>query len=109
VLNKEKYLSEIEHQYRLMCVALKAGTKISELEKGRFEGFIRAGLVIGVVTYDEMQELLEDVHFTVFKKSIAERKSDGNEWCPEGAIDFKFYDSPAYERMRRNAVLTKKS
>jgi hypothetical protein len=82
-------------------VTLKSGQSISKLEKGRFEGFLRAGLVIGVTTHSEMQQLLEDVHFRVFNKTIAERKKDQKTWFPEDAIDYEQFYRPTFERTSR--------
>ena len=100
-MNRERYLEEIRQQYHLVCVGLKSGKRLSALEKGRFEGFMQAGLLLGVVTNSELQQLLEDVHFKVFGKSIAERRKNQKNWVPEeDAIDYGQFERPAIERAK---------
>ena len=98
-MDKERYLKEIRDQYHLVCISLKNGGNLAEIEKGRFEGFMRAGLVLGVVTNKELQQVLEEIHFKVFGKSIAERRNERKTWAPEDAVDYGRYDSPAIGRV----------
>ena len=100
-MDRERYLHEIESQYHLVCVGLKNGKDLSALERGRFEGFIRAGLLLGVIDNRELQQLLEDIHFQVFGKSIAERKRTRKSLTPEEPMDYGQFDSPAIGRVSR--------
>ena len=97
-MNKEMYFSEIKGRYELMCIALKNGNDISASEKGRFEGFMQAGLLLRVTTKNELQQLLESIHFKVFGKSIAERNQGHSNWFSEDEVDYEAYDRPSIER-----------
>ena len=99
-MERERYLQEIRQQYHLVCIDLKNGKSLPEIEKGRFEGFMRAGLLLGVVTQAELQQLLEDIHFKVFGKSIAERRSERNNRFTNDEIDYGQFESPAIERIK---------
>lgn len=100
-MDRERYLKEIRQQYHLVCISLKNGKSLLDIEKGRFEGMMRAGLLLGVVTQAELQQFLEDIHFEVFGKSIAERRSDRNNRFPDDDTDYGQFDRPAIERASR--------
>jgi hypothetical protein len=102
-MKRESYLDEIRRQYHLVCVGLKSGKTISASEKGRLEGFMQAGLLLGAVTRDELEDLLEETHFKVFGMPIGERLKDPKMRFPEDEIDYGRFDSPAIERISKKS------
>ncbi|MEH6457344.1 MAG: hypothetical protein V7749_13525 [Cocleimonas sp.] len=71
---KKKFLTNLEAQlYETMNVA-KAGAKISDADKYRCEGFMQAGVELELVTDEEIQALIKQVHETVFGESIVSRR-----------------------------------
>lgn len=78
------------------------------LLEAKLDGFIQAGLLIEVVTRDEMQQVIDACHFSVFEESRSDRRerltlenraldSAGNE--DPDAPDWNSYDSPAIDRV----------
>ena len=100
-MDKEKFFGEVRNQYHLICVNIKNSNGLSELERGRFEGFMRAGLLLGVTNKRDLEQLLEDVHYKVFGQSIAERKKNRGPGFPDDEIDYGQFERPAIERVGR--------
>lgn len=78
------------------------------LLESKLNGFIQAGLLIEVVTGDEMQQLIDDCHFSVFGESRSDRRERLNsENSALGRVgdedsdipDWDSYDSPAIDRV----------
>ena len=99
-MDKEQFFSEVRNQYHLVCVNIKNGNGPSELERGRFEGFMQAGIALGVTNKSDLEELLEEVHYKVFGQSIAERKKNRGSGVPDDDIDYGQFERPAIERAR---------
>ncbi len=71
---KKKFLTNLEEQlFETMNVA-KAGAKISDADKYRCEGFMQAGVELEIVTDEEIQALIKEVHEGVFGESIIARR-----------------------------------
>jgi len=96
-MNKEKYLSRVENQLRQIFQASKEGYKNSA-EKHRLEGFMQAGVIVGLVTNTELNTLMEDVHLTVFGKTIKQRKEERSIHFDDETIDYSGYEQPTFER-----------
>ena len=79
------------------------------LLEAKLNGFIQAGLLIEAVTRDEMQQVIDDCHFSVFGESRTDRRERLNsENTALGSVgdedpeipDWDSYDSPAIDRVR---------
>ncbi len=98
IMNKDKYINEVEKRLSQMFSASKEGYKASSVERHRLEGFMRAGVFLGLVSNEEMASLMNACHLTVFAKTIEQRKAElASRWCEE-SIDYSQYETPAYER-----------
>lgn len=83
-----------------MFRASRDGHRASPVERHRLEGFIQAGSYLGLASKDELQSLMEKVHYEIFGKTIKERQSEqATAWVPENT-DYSQYDQPTYERSR---------
>ncbi len=71
---KEKFIAELRQQLYDSLSAAKAGQKISAEDKYRCEGFMQAGIVMELVTDDEVSKLIDSVHISVYGQSIIERR-----------------------------------
>lgn len=60
-------------------------------------GFIKAGLLIEIVSRDEIEKVIEDRHFNAFGESKAERRVRRSSKSAESneAIDWSIFDSPS--------------
>lgn len=71
---KEKFLAELRQQLTETFTAAKAGIKVSDADKYRCEGFMQAGVALGLVTDDEVSSLINTVHIDVYGQSIVEKR-----------------------------------
>ncbi len=71
---KKKFLKNLEAQLRESLTAARAGEKISDADKFRCEGFMQAGVELGLVSDEEIQELIKAVHVSVYGESITARR-----------------------------------
>ena len=97
-MDRNEYVVEVTTKLTNLFKASKAGYKLPDIERHRLEGFIQAGVFLKLVTKIEMSGLMDSVHFSVFGKTIAERKTQKRVAWPEITIDYDSYDSPTFER-----------
>lgn len=97
-MNRENYLSEVEKRLSRIFKASKDGYKVLSVERHRLEGFMNAGVYMGVVTNTELAKVMNDIHVNIFGKSIQQRKAEKNPGWQEEVIDYSAYDQPAFER-----------
>jgi hypothetical protein len=97
-MNRENYLNEVEKRLNRIFTASKEGYKVSPVERHRLEGFMAAGVFMGLVTNAELAKVMNDIHVRLFGKTIQQRKAElPGSWQEEG-IDYSFYDQPTFER-----------
>ena len=97
-MNKSDYLTEVSDRLNKMFRASIEGYKIAAIDRHRLEGFMQAGIFMKVTTLGEMTNLMEQTHYTVFGKTIEERRSDKTISWPDIEIDYDKFDSPTYLR-----------
>lgn len=96
--DKEKFTQEVERRFLNLFKAANDGYKMPDIERNHLSGFIQAGVFMGLVTNAEMKQLMETVHYSVYGKSIKERKDRQQANWDDSDIDYSQYESPAYER-----------
>jgi len=97
-MNKDKYLNEVEKRLNQIFTASKEGYKASPVERHRLEGFMAAGVFMGLVTNAELAKVMNDIHVRLFGKTIQQRKAElPSSWQEEG-IDYSSYEQPTFER-----------
>ena len=97
-MDKSDYLAEISNRLNKMFKASKEGYKIPDVDRHRLEGFMHAGLFMKIVTPAEMSKLLEDAHYSVFGKTIKDRKTAISANWSDFEIDYDKFDSPTFLR-----------
>ena len=97
-MNKEKYLGQVDSRLRRIFQTSKDGYKISPIERHRLEGFMHAGVVMGLVSNDELAAFMDEMHLKVFGKTIQQRKEGRPAHFDDEAIDYSGYDQPTFER-----------
>ena len=79
------------------------------LLEAKVEGFIEAGLLIDVVSRDDMQQAIDECHLKIFAETRAERRDRMNSATgssladvndEETEPDWDVYDSPAFDRAK---------
>jgi|TARA_A100001518_G_C1225174_1_gene72748 hypothetical protein len=97
-MTANQYLSEIEQRLRKHFSASRDGYKLPDQDRHRLEGFMQGAIFMGFATSQQLADLMERVHFSVFGKTIAERREESVSLWPQATIDYNHYDQPAYER-----------
>ena len=97
-MDKKEYLDEVNKRLTRLFKASKGGYKIPDIDRHRLEGFLQAGIFMKITTPAEMSELLERAHYSVFEKTIQERRSEKSTSWSDIEIDYGLFDSPTYLR-----------
>lgn len=97
-MDKDQYLAEVESRLRRMFSASKSGYKTPAVDRHRLEGFMQAGVFFGLTDNRELTQLMEETHFSVFGKTIRERREDNPlNWQSE-PVDYRAYEAPTFIR-----------
>lgn len=99
-MDKERFLDEVNRQLRIIFNAIREGHKPPEVLKHRCEGFMRAGVFLGVVKNPELSTLMEDLHLDVVGMTIDERMARHRDRYKDEEINYSQYESPSYERIK---------
>ena len=98
MMDKNDYLAEVNRRLTKLFRASKEGYKAPDIDRHRLEGFMQAGIFMGVATPVEISVLLEDAHYSVFGKTIKERKSEKSANWSDFDINYDKFDSPTFLR-----------
>ena len=97
-MSKQNYLNEIEKRLNRIFLASKEGYKSSPEDRHRLEGFMHAGVFMGLVTNAELAKFMDEIHVRIFGKTIQQRKTElASNWREE-TIDYGQYEQPTFER-----------
>ncbi len=97
-MDRQKFLTEVETKLTELFSASKRSQKLPAFVKHRCEGFMHAGIFMGLVTNDELQSLMERIHLDVFGKTIEQAKLDKAHLWQEEVTDYSLYDTPPKTR-----------
>ncbi|WP_066959380.1 hypothetical protein [Microbulbifer sp. Q7] len=99
-MKQETFIPEVSRRLRQLFSTSKLGMAIPPSERHRLEGFMQAGIFLGLSSKAELAELMEGIHLEVFGKTIAERKAEApSSWVFE-EVDYALYETPTYQRAR---------
>jgi hypothetical protein len=62
------------------------------------DGFIEAGLLIRLITKQELQEIIDEQHMDIFGETRQERREKLRSKSEVAEINWDVYDSPAIQR-----------
>jgi len=97
-MNRNAFINEVEKNITHIFSAEKNGNVPSAEQTSQLQGFIQAGVFLGLVKLPEMQALMESVHMAVFGQTMEKRKLEQPGSWSARTIDYSIYDSPAYTR-----------
>jgi len=97
-MDKSEYIAEVKKRLVWIFKASKEGYKIPDMERHRLEGFMYAGVFLGLATQAEMRTLLENTHVAIFGETVEERKKGKSATWPDIEINYDQYDSPTLLR-----------
>ncbi len=95
------YLNKIRKELEMHFTGILNEQKPAIETKSRLEGFMRAGVVLGITSNNELKGLMEEIHLNIFGESIAERKARKKAHWPEISVDYGQFETPSYLRMNQ--------
>ncbi len=93
-MDREKFLAEVDNKLRELFKASKISHRLPDYVKHRCEGFMEAGVFLGLVKKTELRTLMESIHLEVFGKTIDQAKQEKANLWKDDAIDYSIYDLP---------------
>ncbi|WP_067519987.1 hypothetical protein [Endozoicomonas ascidiicola] len=97
-MDKKQFITEVEQRLTRLLSASKQGYPPTPLERHRLEGFMEAGVFIGLTSADELIALKETVCQTIFGMSIAKRIKQKSKSWPLEEIDYRRFEKPPASR-----------
>lgn len=97
-INKDKFINEVKRRLKDIFNSSNEGYRISGIEKHRVEGFMQAGVFLGLTSNKELYSIMQEVHLSIFNMSIEEKKKiDEIKWNDD-QIDYAGYEIPSFLR-----------
>ena len=95
---KIRYLKKIsEHLAKFYGIENDKSKAYYQL-KNRLDGFIEAGLLIGIVDNSELQDLIDAEHMNAFGMTRKQRRAESKLGTKDTKVDWGIYDAPAINR-----------
>ncbi len=100
-LHKNKFINEVKHRLKTIFNSSKEGYRVLSVEKHRAEGFMQAGVFLGLASNEELYDVMQNVHMSVFDMSIEERQKINEIKWDDDQIDYGGYEVPSFLRGKR--------
>ncbi|WP_346838899.1 hypothetical protein [Microbulbifer sp. SAOS-129_SWC] len=101
-MDPTQFLTEVEARLSRLFSASKCGYRMPAQERHRLEGFMQAGVYLGLTNNRELAELMERCHQQHFGMSIKERQRvKPLDWRYD-QLDYSAFEPPAYVRNARD-------
>jgi len=72
---KEKFLDDFQSLLEDLYLIQKKNGISNKEKKGFIDGFMHAGILVGLVDMEELQAIIDRAHMDVFGKTLDERKA----------------------------------
>ena len=96
----EFFLKSAEGQLVSFYEYLKKTQRANEIQRARIEGYMLAGVHLKLTDNSALQKLVSDVHWSVFGKSIEQRRMD-KALTYQDDKDWDIYDQPSFTRTKK--------
>ncbi|SDZ82960.1 hypothetical protein [Microbulbifer marinus] len=101
-IDRVHFLTEVDARLARMFSANRCGYRTPAVERHRLEGFMQAGVFLGLSNNLELAELMEESHQAIFGKSIRDRRQENTlNWRYE-QVDYSAFEEPTYTRKTRS-------
>ncbi|WP_207060931.1 hypothetical protein [Motiliproteus sp. SC1-56] len=97
-MNKDAFLKEVTRRLEQVFGSARDGYKVPPVQRHRLEGFMQAGVFLGLASNEELQQLMETTHVSIFGKTIKEREAQRPVAWQESALDYREYEQPTFTR-----------
>ena len=98
MIHKDKFIKEVKRRIKIIFNSSNEGFRISNIEKNRLEGFMQAGVFLKFTSNEELYDVMQEVHISVFEMSIEERKKINEIKWNDDQIDYGGYEIPSFLR-----------
>lgn len=96
--SKIEFTEELQRQITRICRISKEGYKTSAVDRHRLEGFIHAGVFLGLTTNETAKALLEETYLSVIGEPLSQASTKGAEAMSVGLHDYGRFDTPTFIR-----------
>ena len=95
---KEKYIGAV--RWMLKKLYGFGGQKSTKSEQFRDEigGFFKAGILLEIVTNEELEQLVDEEHLLAFGKTIKQRRIEEKTGVKDTERNWDIYDTPSVHR-----------
>jgi hypothetical protein len=95
---KIRYLEQAkEHLVKLYGIE-NVKSQVYHQLKSRLDGFIEAGLVVGIVDNRELQNLIDAAHINAFGMTRKQRQAESKLDMRDTKVNWGIYDTPTIHR-----------
>ena len=95
---KIKYLDATRDLLRELYSIEDCHSGAYERTRDKLDGFMQAGIVIGVASKQELQDVIDKEHMDKFGITIKQRRAELKLENKESEIDWDIYDTPTIHR-----------
>ncbi|WP_146047829.1 hypothetical protein [Zhongshania marina] len=96
--SKMEFTEELQRQITRICRASKEGYKTSAVDRHRLEGFIHAGVFLGLTTNAAAKNLLESTYLAITGETLNQASTKPNETMSVDLPNYERFDTPTYLR-----------
>ncbi len=101
-MNRHGFLEEVEKRFNDLFRTSKRGNIPPAEQRHKLEGFVEAGIFLGLVRSEEVDALIEQIHLSVFGMTMEEHRLHHATSWSQSKIDYSPYDEPTFERLSSN-------
>jgi len=95
---KSRYIRKIS-EHLVMLYGIENGKSKAYIQlKDRLDGFIEAGLLIGIVDNGELQDLINTEHLSAFGMTREQRRTESKLVAKDKKVDWSIYYTPTISR-----------
>jgi hypothetical protein len=95
---KSKYIAGIKELLQLFYGTKDLNSAYRKKLESKVDGFIAAGILIGIISKQELQKIIDAEHMNAFGMTRNERREKLKFQSKGAAIDWDIYDIPTIHR-----------
>jgi hypothetical protein len=93
-----KYVSGMKNLLNLFYGTKDLNSSYRKHLDHKIQGYIEAGIISDLITKEELQKIIDDEHYSIFKMTRKERREKLKLSIQSPEIDWSIYDVPTIER-----------
>lgn len=96
--SEKKFTDELQRQITRICRSSKEGYKTAAVDRHRLEGFIHAGVFLGLTTNQAAKALFDDTYLSITGNSLNQTNKRSGGAIMLELPDYDKFDTPTYLR-----------